>query len=254
MLRMSLVSMFIGVFVTFFALTSNAQEMQGVMMVVKGDIKVTSAKTKKTDPGKIGMKVFQGDEISAGADSRAKIVMSDKNVLNISPDSKIVIAKYENKGDEKNVQIDVMYGKVRASVEEKYDGEKSKFNIKTPSAVAGVRGTDFITGYSRQTQKTEITTFTGTVAVGSPGPGGTISNPVFVQQGQQTSVASGGAPEAPKAVPKEQLNQMNNETKAETAQKSNEPAAGNEQGDKKEAKKDEPKEEKKEPAKSDEPK
>lgn len=238
----------------FSPLAHSDTEMQGVLMVVKGDIKVTSGKTKKMDAGKIGMKVFQGDEITAGADSRAKIVMSDKNVLNVSPDSKIVIAKYENKGDEKNVQIEVMYGKVRASVEEKYDGDKSKFNIKTPSAVAGVRGTDFITGYNLQTQKSEITTFTGTVAVGTPGPGGVISNPVFVRPGQQTSVSSGAAaPEAPRSVPREELNRMNNDSRADSAQ-NNKPNANNEQqasNDKKDADK---KDDKKDPDKKDQAK
>ena len=79
----------------FFALTVQAQDVSGVMMVVKGDIKVTG-KDGKTDAAKVGRKVSAGDTITAGPDSRAKIVMADKNVINVSPDSKIVIEKYEN--------------------------------------------------------------------------------------------------------------------------------------------------------------
>ena len=170
------------------SLHASADEINGVMMIVKGDIKVTSAKEKKTSAGKVGTKVFPGDSITAGPDSRAKIVMSDKNVINLSPDTKITVEKYENDGKTKNVELNVSYGKVRASVEQKYDGEKSKFNIRTPSAVAGVRGTDFMTGYNAGTKATQIITFTGTVAVGAPGPGGSIVNPVFVQPGQMTNV------------------------------------------------------------------
>lgn len=222
-----------------------AQEVSGVVMVVKGDVKITS-KDGKTESAKVGKKVFPGDTIVAAAEGRAKIVMSDKNVLNVSPDSKIVIEKYENDGkDKKNVELNVLYGKVRASVEQKYDGDKSKFNIKTPSAVAGVRGTDFMTSFNAGTKTAQVITFSGTVAVGTPGPGGSIQNPVFVQPGQMTTASAGAAPEAPKAVPKEELQQMNNETKAETA-KGGPESSGNQ------AAAEEKKEEKKEEAKKEE--
>lgn len=188
-----------------------AEDATGIMMVVKGDIKVTS-KDGKTEAAKVGKKVSQGDTIVAGADARAKIVMSDKNVINVSPDSKIVIEKYENAGDKKNVELNVVYGKVRAAVEQKYDGEKSKFNIKTPSAVAGVRGTDFMMGYNAGTKVSQVVTFSGSVAVGTPGPGGSIRNPVFVQPGQMTEAGAGGA-SAPKAVPQDELNKMNGDSR-----------------------------------------
>lgn len=201
-------------------------EVSGVLMVVKGNVQITSIKQMKTLAAKVGGKVYPGDTIVAAADSRAKIVMSDKNVLNISPDSKIVIAKYENDGkDKKNVELNVLYGKVRASVEQKYDGEKNKFNIKTPSAVAGVRGTDFITGFNQSTKQTQVITFSGAVAVGKAGIGGRIENPVYVQPGQMTAVSEGKAPEAPKSVPTEMLNHMKVETSAETAQNKPAPVA-----------------------------
>lgn len=249
-------------FVLSFLITTAAwaEDTSGVFMVVKGDVKITSGKDGKTDAAKVGKKVFAGDSISAGADSRAKIVMSDKNILNISPDSKIKIETYSNdpKSDSRNVELKIEYGKVRATVEQKYDGEKNKFNIKTPTAVAGVRGTDFLTGFNRSTRQSSIVTFTGTVAVGTPGPRGEIQNPVFVRPGQQTSVGASGAPEAPKPMPKEELQKMNNETSADLSRNDNKGSqenAGrdNAQNDdkKEEAKKDEPR---KDEAKRDEPK
>jgi hypothetical protein len=237
-----------------------ANDVHGVMMVVKGEIKVTSAKDQKTEVAKVGKKVFSGDTIEAGKDSRSKIVMSDKNVLNVSPESKIIIEKYQNDGANKNVQLNVLYGKVRASVEQKYDGEKNKFNIKTPSAVAGVRGTDFMEGHVNGV--TRVVTFSGSVAVGSPGPNGAIMNPVFVQPGMSAETNSSGKVEPPKAVPKEEMQTLNQETKAETAKATSEPAATTAEAkaeakeeEKKEARKDEPvKEEKKEQANKDETK
>ena len=145
-----------GLFVIFSS--SAMAQVNGVMTVVKGDITVTTAADGKTEKAKVGKKIFPGDTIQAGADARAKIVMSDKNVLNIAPDSKMVIEKYENdpaKGN-KQVTLNVLYGKVRASVEQKYDGEKNKFHVKTPSAVAGVRGTDFLTSYDASSKSSKV--------------------------------------------------------------------------------------------------
>src|SRR5688572_29475510 len=86
--------------------TEAADASHGIMMVVKGDVKVTTG--GKVEAAKVGKKVLPGDTITAGPDSRAKIVMSDKNVLNISPDSKITIEKYSNDGGaNKEVELKV---------------------------------------------------------------------------------------------------------------------------------------------------
>lgn len=192
-----------------------AAEMEGVFMVVKGDIKV-QRKGGAIEVVKVGTKVMAGDAIIAGKDSRAKVVMTDKNVLNISPETKLVIEKYENNGkDKKSVELSVPYGKIRASVEQKYDGDSSRFNVKTPAAVAGVRGTDFLTSYNPTTRQSQIVTFSGTVAVGQPGQNGQIINPVFVQPGQSTSAEEGKKPSAPVAIPPEDLKKMNTESSAD---------------------------------------
>jgi hypothetical protein len=235
----------LSLFVIFvFSISAFAENPHGIFMVVKGEVKITG-KDGKTDPAKVGKKVVPGDKIESGKEGRAKIVMSDKNVINISPDTKLIIEKYQNDGTNKNVELNILEGKVRASVEQKYDGEKNKFNIKTPSAVAGVRGTDFLTGYSPATKTAQIITFSGTVAVGAPGPNGKIENPVFVQPGQMTSAGSDGKPAAPAAVPKEQLKQEQQETNADTAKGTTDKPAS-ESKEAKEEKKDEKKEEKKE--------
>jgi hypothetical protein len=213
----------------------------GVFMVVKGDVKVEKA--GKLMPAKVGMKVVQTDTIIAGKDARAKVVMTDKNVLNISPDSKIVIEKYvpdQAKGD-KNVVLNVLYGKVRSTVNQKYDGEKEKFHVKTPSAVAGVRGTDFISSYNSQSKQAEFVTFEGKVEVGNLGAGGKIVDSVFVNPGQMTASVNGAPPDIPVEVPKTELAKMQNETKADfnggkqdQRQPANEPAPNkNDKGDKK---------------------
>lgn len=215
-------------FVLFATLIAQA-ETTGTLMVVKGDVTIIDGQTKESKPAKLGMKVRQGDTIVAGKDSRAKIVMADQNTINISPDSKVSLDKYvyDPAKDKKDVMLNVLYGKIRSSVEQKYDGEKNKFTVKTPTAVAGVRGTDFLTGFNRQTNTSQIVTFRGQVAFGMPGPNGAIVNPVLVNAGQATSAAAGRPPQPPKAMSQASLAALNNETKADspTQKEQNGPAA-----------------------------
>lgn len=188
--------------------------MYGVFMVTKGSVKIQSAKTGTSD-AKVGVKVYEGDTIITAADSRAKIVMSDRNVINVNPESKLQIAKYENDAasGKKNVELNLLEGKVRNNVEQTYDGEKSKFLIKTPTAVAGVRGTQFLAGYNPSTQMTSIVTFKGSVTLASVNPKGQIIGAaVLVNKGESTTASPNAAPAAPKAMTKEDLKKMDAET------------------------------------------
>jgi hypothetical protein len=220
----------------FLGAESRAAQVHGILTVVKGNVSIKSGKTGKDEKAKIGMKVFPKDSILTQADSRAKIVMVDKNEINVSPSSNIVIDNYEfdPAKDNKKVLIDVIYGKVRAKVEQKYDGESNKFQVKTPSAVAGVRGTDFFTSFNQVTNSSKVVTFKGEVAFGLPGPGGTILNPVSVKVGEFT-VNTGNNPPAPAVpMPKTELAQFDKETKADTPdrEKQGGPGGGSNQPEK----------------------
>lgn len=198
-----------------------ADDLYGIFMVVKGSVEVESSKTGKA-VGKVGAKVYPGDKISTLKDSRAKIVMSDRNVLNISPDSVLTIVKYDNdpKSNVRNVELELSQGKVRNNVEQKYDGDKSKFIIKTPTAVAGVRGTQFLTSFDVKTRVTQVVTFKGVVQMASILANGQVSNVnVTIKKGEASSSKQGQeTPEAPKALPKEEINKAEKDSQARTNQ------------------------------------
>lgn len=250
-----------------------AAEVHGVLQVVKGDVTIKSAKDGSVSKAKVGGKIFPKDTIITGKEARAKIVMVDNNVINVSPETNLEIKNYEYAPEQgkKDVLLNVLYGKVRSKVEQKYEGSKnSQFQIKTPTAVAGVRGTDFIAGFAPSTNASSIVTFEGKVEFGQPGPNGTILNPVQVTPGQQTEMKGNQPPPPPRPVPPEQLAKMDMESKAEAPasnsgssenrgqdkdkkEESKKEEAQKEEGKKEEAKKDEAKKEesKKEDAKKD---
>lgn len=193
----------------------------GVIEIAKGDIKIESK--GKVTAGAAQSKVCEGDAIVAGPQSRAKVKMADGNELNISPESRIVLETYQYKptDNKKKVLLNVVYGKVRAATakENMYndaaaDGQANSFQVKTKAAVAGVRGTDFLTSFNMQTNKAEVVTFKGEVMVGQMGPGGVILNPVAVGAGQKTEAIPGAPPAPPKIVPPTEMQQMSSDSVA----------------------------------------
>jgi hypothetical protein len=212
----------------------------GVFMVVKGDVRLV-VKGKAPVAAKVGMKVNDPDRVIAGKDARAKIVMTDKNVLNISPNSEVIIETYKTAeaDGKKEVSLNVLYGKVRATVNQKYDGEKSKFQVKTPSAVAGVRGTDFVTEHNASTNQSKVVAFEGTVSVSDESG----KNPVSVHAGEMSVAKGDGPPATPTKVPPAELQAMNKESSTDGGKR---PDSSGDRGvatDKKEDKKEEKKQE-----------
>jgi hypothetical protein len=150
--------------------------------------------------------------------------MSDRNVINISPNTRLQIEKYVNNPGtgEKNVLIKLHEGKTRTNVEQKYDGEKDKFLIRTPTAVAGVRGTQFLVSFDPSSQMTRVVTLRGAVSFAPAGAlAEAAASVVVVRKGEETSLAPGAAaPEPPKALPRDEIRRIDQETTASSARPS----------------------------------
>lgn len=200
---------FIGLIFSFHVYAAS-----GMFMVVKGDVKVTTP-GKAPLPVKVGTKVNQGDLISTGNDSRAKIVMSDRNIINIAPNTQLKIEEYVSNEKSKNVKLSLLEGKVRNNVEQKYDNDKNKFTIRTPTAVAGVRGTQFITSYNIESKKTEVITLQGQVEFKNivTGSASGTEKAVIIEKGEKSTVGPGGAaPEPPQRLSAEARKEADKET------------------------------------------
>lgn len=187
----------------------------GVFMVVKGKVRIEDMKGAVTE-AKVGSKIQVGETVVTETDSRAKIVMTDRNIINVSPLTKLKIEKYSNSASDKNVNLNLIEGKVRNNVEQKYDNKTSKFQIRTATAVAGVRGTQFITSFDKQTKVTEVVTLKGEVSFQSLNAktGSLVADkePVIVEKGEKSQAKEDGAPGEPVKVPEKEIKQIERET------------------------------------------
>lgn len=155
----------------------------GIFMVVVGKISIERS-TGEVVKANLNSVVNPGDAVIAEADSKAKIVMRDRNIINVHPNTKLVIKKYTNEPGDKNVDIKLERGRIRTDVEENYDGNDTKFEIKTGVAVIGVRGTQFVVSHNVDKNVTEVVTLTGEVFVQRVG---TLSGALgFGKNGQVT--------------------------------------------------------------------
>ena len=119
-----------------------------------------------------GLKIGVGESVRTTSGAYAKITMSDKNIIHVGPATELVFDEYKTEkedGGAGQVTLSVLYGKVRTVLEQKYDGKKRRFNIRTEAAVLGVRGTDFITEHNETAKLTRVTTITGLVNISESG-------------------------------------------------------------------------------------
>ncbi len=117
------------------------QKVQGKVYVIhKSDKRAYRLKT--THP------LFEGDTLITGSRSRINAAMDDKSVLAMAPNAKLVISKleYSPKKNTRSTVMGLFWGSARFIVK-KLSGKPS-YQVKTVTAVCGVRGTDFAVSVS----------------------------------------------------------------------------------------------------------
>jgi hypothetical protein len=138
----------------------------GKVRVLSGSVSIVGL-DGKSKPVVKEAAVHEGDRIEAGKDGGAVVMFDGGNKLHVQPDSTVEIKEFKNQAsaDSRKALLNLIKGKVRSQVGQKYKGDKqSYYKIMTRAAVAGVRGTDFVTSYEEGDKlDTKIETLDGKV-------------------------------------------------------------------------------------------
>lgn len=136
-------------------LSSWAQAEVARVKMLRGEASMKN-NGKKT-PLVVDQAVIAGSVVETGDKSFVRLIFTDKSQMNIGPNSEMEIKQFG--GDDAGV-IDLVKGKIRSQVSKDYlqqkDKDKSKLFIKTPNAVMGVRGTDFLISTNGVTTSTVL--------------------------------------------------------------------------------------------------
>ncbi len=185
---------FILVFQLAFPLPIFAQ-VAGEFIEVMGDVTIQRAKKifkpKAMDP------VYVKDVIATGEKSKAKLSMLDKSNLTLGSKSKMEVREFYLKEKSRTGIFSLSLGKLRA-LTVKSLGANSRFDVHTPTAVAGVRGTEWISVVEmvQNASTSSFYTLQESVAVFNTALPAQV---VTVGAGQFTVVAAGIAPTIPAA-------------------------------------------------------
>jgi len=114
----------------------------GEFAVVTGDVTVKRAGKVMTPKAKD--KVETLDFIQTGKNSNARVVLSDDTAMALGPNSRLEMKQFAVQGGKTTGLFSVPEGLVQTKVV-KALGPGSKFEIQTPTAIAGVRGTAWLT-------------------------------------------------------------------------------------------------------------
>lgn len=118
----------------------------GLTDAVEGKVTQYQVNQVSGQPIHLASPVFMKDRIETDLDSRASIMFDDQSVMTMSEDAVVHITKhtYDPDKDLRQISVNVSVGTIRFVVT-KAKGEGSYFNVVTPTATAGVRGTEFVT-------------------------------------------------------------------------------------------------------------
>jgi FecR protein len=91
-------------------------------------------------PASTAEAIYWGDVINTGHLARARVALDDGSVLSVGSDSNLTVTKHD--GGAQQTELDLNYGRVRAEAVKQVK-PNANFQIRTPTGVAGVVGTDF---------------------------------------------------------------------------------------------------------------
>ena len=112
----------------------------------KGNVEVTTS-TGQTMAAAVGMVLKQGDRISTKANSWAVLDLdgdAETASVEVKPNSKMMIAELKEDKTESTqaTLLDLSIGEILIKAK-KIHSAKSKFEVKTPTSIVGVKGTTF---------------------------------------------------------------------------------------------------------------
>lgn len=201
-----LFAIFLSLFIVSGDSVGKSKKPVGSVVSWMGDVLIYAEGSSKSKTILSMEPVFKGDTIVTAKRSKAKLLMKDDSIISIAPLTRLVVKDYEfsEKKRKRVSYLKILSGTARGVINKFFSKKNSIFQIETPTAVVGVKGTDFIVKSTRD--GTEIITITGSVTAGSTDP--SVGGEVTIKSGQISVVKKGQRPTTPERLGKARVGKL----------------------------------------------
>jgi len=187
----------------------NEDEFSATLVEYGGDVFLQKPGEEDWLPIDNDIAIEEGDRIKTGNDSFAEILMDDGSLIRLDEDSSTTVTELsvDSEGKKISSRLFLWVGRILSNVAG-FKHRKSKFEVYTKTAVAGVRGTEFVIEAMNSGQ-TDVGVFDGEVDVGGVDKEGNLlrRSKILITRDRQTSVFKNQRPLKPFALKKEMKGQ-----------------------------------------------
>jgi len=208
----TLISLLLAAIVLAVPLQALADDFVGWVSALEGTAEVQRAGSEAWTPLAAADGLAQGDQVRTSAAARMKILLRDDSVITLGESSQLRLDE-QVAGPAPQSTLELLFGKIRAIATDRYGATGARFEVKTPTAIAGVRGTEFVAQHDSAEDETLVVgivhTTTVRAAVDSAG-----ARAIQLGPGQSTRVRRGSYPGPIKTMPAGQLRSLIGQTTA----------------------------------------
>lgn len=191
-------------------MVARAQEQVGAVGAVEGQAEVLHPGASTWTPLAVGAPILQGDQLRTQRDAKLRVALREGSVLTLAANSRLTVTE-QAVAPAPVSRFELLLGVVRAVVPDAYAQPEARFEVETPTAVAGVRGTSFLAAYDVEQEETlvvgleDVTNVRALVDVDGAAE-------VDVGPGIATRVRRGSRPLAPARLPEDRLRSLQRAT------------------------------------------
>ncbi|MFH1594105.1 MAG: FecR family protein [Candidatus Omnitrophota bacterium] len=190
-------------------LLSTDEEACAEIISISGSVEVLVSGEDEYEDAQEDMFLKAGDKIRTGQSSYTELAFDEdgENIVRINADTYAIVTMEEGE------KLELFDGEVLATINNLSPG--SRFEIRTPTAVCGARGTDWVTQVEEES--TEVSSLEGTPYVkGFGADGKLVPEETVISPGYATSVLRLQRPRTPVRIPEDRQKRwdaMKNESK-----------------------------------------
>lgn len=171
--------------------------LKATLTEARGDVQVSAAPDQEWEPAEAGITLGAEARLKTGPDSDADLLFEDGTAMHVDKNASLTLESAREKSDgTREFSIRLWAGRLLSQVMKR---ERSvSYRVRTPVAVAAVRGTEFVTDAAEDA--TELAVFEGQVETTSLKDDAAVGEAVLVAPDQEISLAGGRPAGAPRAL------------------------------------------------------